>query len=227
MAEAIANVDRVGKLSTALKLCETERRGVVSTLKVRREDVETYAKHLETYEGLDAVASLVATVEGQANAVAALQQEVRGFESLRDRHQTAVSSVEGLKGVAGVTIPAGDGVKPIRDRLRTLLDISGRLATAQTTVQTCTAAVKSYENVTLPDSSRAVKIRTAVHHLRDLNDRRDQALAEVARIEGELSQAGIEHTAAATEATSLLGELGECPTCGALVAPGEHHEEVA
>lgn len=55
IAEAVADVDRVGKLTGALKFAESDKRSATSELKVRRKDVGTAQEAVNGYHGLDDV----------------------------------------------------------------------------------------------------------------------------------------------------------------------------
>ena len=58
-AEAIADVERVGKLANALKMAESDQRAVASVLKLRRKDEEALGKEIHLYDSLPMVADNV------------------------------------------------------------------------------------------------------------------------------------------------------------------------
>lgn len=109
-AEAIADVDRVGRLSTALKLAESERRSVNSTLRVRQKDEQTFVAELETYDGLDDVGSLVESLETKIAEVETLQEQIEEHATLYNRHNTAQENITYLSGVTEVCVPTQEDV---------------------------------------------------------------------------------------------------------------------
>lgn len=63
LAEAISDVERVGTLNRALKAAESDKRGVKSKLKIRREDLEDHQKALDEFEGVDALEHQIESIE--------------------------------------------------------------------------------------------------------------------------------------------------------------------
>lgn len=74
IAEAISDVSRLDRINTATRLVEKDRREIMSTRKIREEDVKTLESELGTYDGLDDAVkavrgcelALLAVVEAQA-----------------------------------------------------------------------------------------------------------------------------------------------------------------
>ena len=62
LAEALSDVERVGKLTSALRLSEKDKRSVTSELKVRRKDIADLESEVSKWEGLDAVEATVEAV---------------------------------------------------------------------------------------------------------------------------------------------------------------------
>jgi len=113
MAEAIADVDRVGKLSSAMKLAEKDRRAVLSTLKVRRKDEKTAEEDLSRYDGLDAVGVLVQDTEQALRSVATLGSEVLTLGAIQTRQENVSGEIEYLSGVSEAHLPTEKSVGEI------------------------------------------------------------------------------------------------------------------
>ena len=73
IAEALSDVDRVGTLTEALRLSESDRRSCTSELKVRRKDLNSFRDQAAFYEGVDDVFNTIAGLETQE---VALQKEL-------------------------------------------------------------------------------------------------------------------------------------------------------
>lgn len=82
VAEAISDVERVGKLNQALSLSESDRREVKSKQKVRTQDREALRKKMSKFEGLDNVASTIRDLESKKaklDKADALIREIRSI----------------------------------------------------------------------------------------------------------------------------------------------------
>ena len=316
-AEAIANVDRVGKLSSALKLSESARRKVTNKLNVRRDDEKTLSEEASAYDGVDLVASTVKAIEdatvdaellhdqvvdletlrtqwstatsrveayqgiqdvpfveqasvdevvalrkklnglqtiqtnhrnaiGHVNryegvgtvtltttiktvgAAVALRKELNGLTALQTLYTKATSRVNRYAGVGGVSLPDSKPVREatdLRDDLATYKSLRSRLKAAKATLD----AYEDVPDITLPEPKRLQKMKTAVGYFTGLQTRRNQNKSNVESLEEALRLAGIEQATAEKAVTNLIGERGECPTCGVIAGPdGVHrHEEVA
>jgi hypothetical protein len=105
VAEAVADVERVGRLGTAQKLAESDQRSTLSTLKVRRTDEKALEKALERYAGLDDVG---ATLKGLVDDLAVVEDtrtHLTELQSLQERHRRCNASIEWLSGVEEVVLP--------------------------------------------------------------------------------------------------------------------------
>ena len=63
VAEAVADVDRVGRLTQALRFADSDKRAATTDLRVRRQDVETGKREVEAYDGVEAVVDAVASID--------------------------------------------------------------------------------------------------------------------------------------------------------------------
>jgi hypothetical protein len=271
-AEAIANVDRVGKLSAALRLSEKERRQGTSKLNVRREDEKDLETEATTYEGVDLVASTVKAIEDATADTELLHDEIIDLETLRTQWSNATTRVEAYQGIEDVpfveqsavddavalqkelnglqviqtlygkakgrvtryegidtvTVPDAKTVKEattLRDDLATHKNLYSRLTSAKATLETY-AGVPELD---LPEPKRLQKMKSAVAFFKGLQKRRDDKITDIADLEEALRLAGVERSTTEQTVTSMIDEIGECPTCGVVAGPdGVHrHEEVA
>jgi exonuclease SbcC len=263
IAEAIADVDRVGQLSTALKLSESDRRSSNSTLKVRRTDEDKLALELATYEGLDTVANTVTRLQETAEEAVATHTDLETCIDLRDRHDLAAATRRRLSGIREVQIPekkriettvktgaAIRSVGSLRKRLAQAAQESTRLAPAadievptekvvkkaSSTKAKLTFATGLHDRLATARQSRLVLVevctgldglaltaetpkplteaKTEVAAFTSLQKRLDTALEDHATLLTELATAEADVVGAQEEVEALLGDMGECPTCG-------------
>lgn len=108
IAEALADVERVGKLSRALKACDSDRRQMASELKVRRADQKALLTEMATFDGLDSALSETTAVEQQAAALDADRSRIEDLSDLSARLADLQQRVARLAGVQTVSVPAAD-----------------------------------------------------------------------------------------------------------------------
>lgn len=105
LAEVVADVERVGKLSRALKLCEKDIRTNKGVLKTRKKDRATTQTELDSFLGLDGVVASVTDLESQFEESQQLQSEIDEMAQLEDRYATCVSEMQALSGIIEVALP--------------------------------------------------------------------------------------------------------------------------
>lgn len=91
MAEALSDVDRVGRLSSALRLSESDRRSVSDRLRIRREDLENARTNFAHYEGLDDILPLASDLRNRKASLVALRSQITEANALLDRLNRAHS----------------------------------------------------------------------------------------------------------------------------------------
>jgi len=179
VAEAIANVDRVGQLSQALKLSESDRRSVTSTLKVRRKDQDTLTAELETFDGLDGVGKKVDVVGAALDTALEVQDEVRIMAELQDRVAHSRETVDGLAGIAEVHVPPAD---PAIHQAGIDLMVASGLRHQQNAHQSRITTLAGIEDMAVPTAEvfiEADSIRGELREARALESRWTQADAAV------------------------------------------------
>jgi len=184
VAEAVADVERVGKLSAALKKSESDRRSIASTLKVRRKDSETLGEELTLFEGLDSVTDAVETIEKTLTGAQRVKRGIEGMSAIRDSLRSAQGRVEALAGVSEVPVPDGeaaDTVLSVRDEIQVLGKIQRRLGIQQGVVD----ALGGVTDVTLPSEGEgALKVQKGLQVLVGLRDRKQRVQRTIDALEG-------------------------------------------
>lgn len=106
LAEVVADVERVGRLSKAMKLCDSDRRKVSGKLATRVEDKAAASLALARFDGLDTVLSAADGVEALVGDADTQRVEMVELAALEARHTAEQSRVAALDGVAEVSIPS-------------------------------------------------------------------------------------------------------------------------
>lgn len=213
LAEAVANVERVGRLNRSLKASEKDRRSAAAALKVRLDDRITQRAEVEAFEGLDVVVSEVEALEAKAHQAGRVYRAVKNLRALRDRVGRANETVSALEGVEGVEVPE---VGVTSGALATL---EGTEALRNRYVSARDRAVRyeGIEDVEVDISEEtARKLDRALEAARTLQNRLSDANLDVMDLEGTLESKSRELELVEKTVIEVLGDLGECPTCGSM-----------
>jgi len=211
LAEAVADVERVGQLNRALRASESDRRQAAAALKVRQDDITKHEAELKAFDGLDDALAAVTALEASRLNVANVGRAVSGLTDLRDRLEAARADAKKLAPVAEITVPDGADVTVIQDELEALRDIRDRLIAAQ-------AEVTKYDGINdllvEVDPAPVRRVKSALDVLTSLRGRLRKAEASVVTRQRELDEAEVAQADAAEAAEAVLAELGSCPVCG-------------
>lgn len=133
VAEALSDVDKVGRLTDALKLSEKDQRAADNELKVRRSDVDLFKKEVSLYAGLDTTAASIRDLQGGKVRVQSAFTMAGEAQALGIRIQSARRAVQDLSGFNPAIPPLGKGaevaaqlasLRPLRSRYHASRDAS-------------------------------------------------------------------------------------------------------
>lgn len=136
VAEAVADVDRVGRLTAALKLAEADKRAATSELKLRRKDRQAAAEEVDFYAGLE-------DVEMSLSVLALSEQDYRGLvteqKSISDLHRqmaTLKQQVEEFQWCREICVPpVAEAIRSDVDAVVALRVLQDRLSQATSEIQ--------------------------------------------------------------------------------------------
>lgn len=132
LAEALSDVERVGKLSRALKASDSDKRQAVSELKVRRSDAKALASEMASFDGLDDALDQVDAVEATATALHALRGEIESLQGLSERLVELQNEVQRLEPGATATVGGNPtGLVALSSEIDALADLRNRMTQAQ------------------------------------------------------------------------------------------------
>jgi DNA repair ATPase RecN len=222
LAEAVANVDRVGRLNRSLKASEKDKRAVASELKVRHKDKGTQEAELEAFEGLDKLVGDVEVLEGAAKLAGRISRAIEGYTDLRERHKRSSGIVTSLEGVEAIQVPSSAGIGDTLDEIAALV----RLKRLHGKAEGLVSRYEGIENVDIDvDAARAEKLVAAIASVEAYKDRLADLQADIDEFGDEADLKAAQLSQAEREVAELLGDLGECPTCGTLCGSPEHGGE--
>ncbi len=216
LAEAVADVERVGQLNRGLRSAESDRRQAAAALKVRVADLVQHEAEVAGFEGLDEAVDAVAALEAARAGVVTIGRAVVGLADLRDRLRAARDDVSELAPVTDITVPEVTEVKKLGDDLAELRGLKRRQGAAK-------AEEAKYEGINEVlvevDEAPTKRVLAALGVLAGLQTRLKSAQSRVVVRQQELEQAEAELVEAKAAAGSELADLGQCPTCGTTVRP--------
>ncbi len=219
VAEALSDVERVGKLSDALRLSESDRRSTTSELKIRRKDALELAEEEAAFEGLDEVAVVIGALSEAEKELVFVEMEVQEFSRLKQRLEASRSVVSSLEGFDPEALPeasAASEVQQLQVELREIQVLVDQLAASRSAVVEAEAAVAASEKHPLPQSSKLEKVARGMKQVREFQGRLVKAIEEVKTLTATHKDMEQQLADAEEEVHALLGDRGICPTCDAV-----------
>ncbi|OHD26966.1 MAG: hypothetical protein A2Y38_08095 [Spirochaetes bacterium GWB1_59_5] len=135
LAEAVADVERVGHLNRALRRVASDQNKAAADLRLRQEDRTKQEAHLAFYQGLDLIETLVATIERLEERALRLRKASDLLASFRERWRTATAAVALYQGVGQIELPTVGALDAAGLRIRELRELRDRQQQAQDRVQ--------------------------------------------------------------------------------------------
>jgi len=218
VAEALSDVEKVGKLTGALKLSEKDKRANSSELTVRRKDVKALEAEVEQYLGLKDVTLQVAGLGATRTAAEQAGYALVGVRGLRDRYTEAFGTASVLSGFVE-DVPDPKRATRLRDGLAACQGLRTRYRTALSEV----AALAGAAAPDIPNPDRAQKLGEEKKAIDALRSRLRKAEKDVDDLAAAGVEAGDKATLAVAAVQDLLGDRGICPTCDTVHAPGAAH----
>ena len=211
LAEAVADVERVGQLNRALRKSEGDKRQATAALKVRRGDLTQHEARVAAFEGLDDALEAVGALGSQQKKVQAVHRAVETLTEMRSRLVEAEAVVSELAPVKDIKTPDADQVCELLEELTGLIELRRKWTSAR-------AAERKFEGVQhlLVDVSEKAptRLRAGLGVLRGFKERLSEAEAGVVLQQQRLEEAQRELIEATALADEALSELGACPVCG-------------
>jgi exonuclease SbcC len=261
LAEAVADVERVGVLNRALRDAQRDQRSTESTLKVRREDRKAARERVEAFEDLGDVDTLVKQIEERYAHIKKIAATRSKLVDLHTRLEEAKETVRRLEGVEDIDLPDLSAAKEQVSEVTKLRPLKRDLDQAQQeaerlgvlgdlTLPSTKALAKQVREVmalrgldrslasargwvwrmegiegitTDVDMSKGDKYVRALTKLREYQATLDKAADRRRQVAEDIRQLETEHAEVVKTIEQTLGDLEECPICGAVTAH-EHGE---
>ena len=211
VAEAVADVERVGQLNRALSKAESDRRAAAATLKVRTSDLVGFEVQAQKFQGLDEAVAEVKLLEDSFGNAQRLGKAVQGLTTLRERLAVARGAVAALAPAGAIQIPDSKDAQVLRQELEALRKVQQRLQKAQQESHRLAGADTLMVSV---DEGASRRLLDGMKVLKEFRTRLTQAHQRVETGQAELALAVTAASEADIAFNEALTDLGMCPTCG-------------
>lgn len=131
VAEALSDVERVGRLSDALRLSESDKRSITNELKIRRDDLYVTRKALEKFKGLDEVLSRVDQTEASRKNLTQDHQRLESAAKLCNTLSVKRKDFGFFSGSEKVKIPDAESSRKVSERFAEAVRLAGKTLRAK------------------------------------------------------------------------------------------------
>lgn len=214
LAEAIANVDRVGVLNEALRLAQSDQRSATAERKVRLSDTTRLEALEREYDWVDGAETVLAAAEETGATIDDMNARLTALRATHDRLTTLNETVQGLSPVRELSPPASERLVRFEGGYRWVTEMSVRMAEAVVARDRAKRAVEVLSNVGLPPAPDFRVQGERLKALRGVLQSLEGAVKEVARLKAESERLAGELAVANEELATLQGSITECPVCG-------------
>lgn len=180
IAEALSDVEKVGKLTSALRLSEKDNRSVKDKLKIRREDITTKEKEVSRYEGLGDVGLMISRLETENSSIESQKSHIARLESLLVSLRSAESKVSLFAGFDPSVLPDPSRLLRVSKGLDKVLGLNNRLESAVSALE----PLSGFHSIPVPGHSTVSSEFGKLQSLERLNDRLQQTKSRASALSG-------------------------------------------
>lgn len=207
IAEAVTDVERVGVLNKALKLCDSDRRSNNSTLKVRRGDLQKVESDLEVYEGLDAVLLQVEELDREFESLKTQTVKLRKMQDVQARLLRQKEVFTRLESASDLECPDTSKLQKTFDLLTDLRKKKSKFEKLNQVLSNLESVMSLKSNTDVQPLSDLIEER---NRLKILHQRYQNIAAEAPVRQAEMDKLKNE----LNEVNQALAEFKTCPLCG-------------
>ena len=158
LAEALSDVEKVGKLTSALRLSEKDRRSVSSELKIRRKDYKEQEEKVSKFDGFETIEEGMESLKEQSKTLREQSEKVRLVRSLYDRVVSSYKQVRRFVGFDPDILPDKEFIEELSQHYYLVRG----LYTKAIKVLRTNSKFKNFEEIELPNEDLASRINAAI-----------------------------------------------------------------
>lgn len=219
MAEAIADVEKVGLLNEALRLAESDRRKKNSCLSIRQSDLESVNKELSIYEGFSSLESLLQEISDLESDISCLDKDLETFVRIRAAYDESRAVVEHLLPVSDVSLDFSSPLKSL-GKVDSLVHTFEKLLAYR---EDAVSRISMFESQLseMPNFSSIYQSLSEVedlgehcHKLNVLSEERGKSVVAISRLEKEIASLASATDSKISEFDHFMSLESACPLCG-------------
>lgn len=176
LAEALSDVEKVGRLNNGMRFAEKDKRSASGELKVRHKDLKKQEEIVDTFNGFDQVDTLMENLETLKAKIGKLGDSIEKIKSLRDTYNHCKDQVAHYAQLSLVEIPSAGKTQRLCSAKDRVSAFKAQHSKAQDTLQ----FYNGTDTITIPniDTDRLEK---QIHVVRGMQSRLFVSKALVAR----------------------------------------------
>jgi hypothetical protein len=226
IAEAVSDVDRVGRLNNCLQGSESERISKNRKLKDRQESQTKLEEDLEIFEGLDDVSDDIDSLLLLESKAKKLSNGIVKATSLRDSLVEATNTVSNLSGISSISVPPSSDVSGLSDvvsDIQTATRLRDSYHSVVNDIEQCQGILEVEALDVDADFILVDKIYKAIEKITGYRDDLANQMSLVSDLQKQLRDSIQNLKTVEAEYRLTLSELPECPTCGSNLHDGDSH----
>ncbi len=180
VAEALSDVEKVGKLTSALKLSERDKRSCESELKIRRKDLAAKKAELSKYDGLDSLGTVVKNLASRKAELDRDLELINRVESLNSRLVSARSKLRFYSGFDPEVIPDPSKVVRMDKGVKKVEVLQSRLSVLRDSV----SRFRGFQGISIPEDSGIREVGSRLSKIESLMVRHQNGKNLVAKYSG-------------------------------------------
>lgn len=165
IAEVVSDVDRVSKLTEALRYADSDKRSANADLKLRRKDRDDAQADVSRFDGLDAAGDVYATAAASLDAATTVASDLKVDTAVADRLRESGRRVAALSGVSSVSVPSPADARAVSSEVADARRLSGAVRKYRDAI----AAIP--RGVSAPDAGDATAVASDLGVVTRLRDR--------------------------------------------------------
>ena len=224
LAEAIADVDRVGVLNEALRQAQSDHRSATADLKTRQADVVRLEAQEGKFHGLDDIEANFQTLERMGSEVEIHREKLSSAQIIATRRGTVAALIQRLVPFRELEPPTVDPRLPkLQAAYEWVVGAKSKIEIARSTLKeqrAKSAALNVVSPPTPPDLSLNL---TALSEASGIHSRLSTLRQMRGKLQASHRQAETEFQEAENSLSDAMASLATCPTCGSIsVKPHGH-----
>lgn len=158
LAEALSDVEKVGKLTSALRLSEKDRRSVSSELKIRRKDYKEQEEKVSKFDGFETLEEGMESLKEQSKTLRERSEKVQTVRSLYDRVVSSYKQVRRFVGFDPNLLPEKRYLEELSHQYYLVRGLHSKALKVLKTY----SKFKNFEEIELPNADFAKRLSLAI-----------------------------------------------------------------